>query len=555
MIEQLEKEISETLIPLKNLKQKYTNTDRKTVDNYEQESEKYDYVKRDGFTRDRDRILFSRAFRRLEHKAQIYTHEKGDHFRTRLTHSLEVMQISRSIARNIEVDETLAEAIALGHDIGHTPFGHQGERTLDNILRGVDDLGRKINYSRNVGGFKHNIHSIRVLEKIEVKDEVGSGLNLTWQVLDGILKHTSTHKKNMMFDLKSKFNHDFHLEADQYLDKFDLPNYFLHKTPLTLEGQIVKVADEIAQRQHDLDDGFRDKELSLNLYSIVDQLLETINAIDKNIESKSAIYIEQIENLNNLEERLELIKNLKDKKENSVLLSRMSLVRDIINFFIKDVTLETHALIGTTKISKFGTKLFIHKELVSMSLIGNQLNNKIEELINNEIVNSYDVNRFDGKAVFIIRQIFKAYFENPSQMPPYMLKRLMNQIDEHKMSKELYFGTIEGSIVDPNTKLSSIDFRKTDKLTLKKFISILQLKFDELQFYTEEETYHFKSKEDKTSDFGFTYYHPENAKYTKKQFESFFCDLNRIYLTTIADHIAGMTDNYAKSEYRNLYLV
>src|SRR3712207_947184 len=146
------------------------------------------------FSRDRDRIKFSRAFRRLEHKAQIYSHEKGDHFRTRLTHTLAVSQISRSLAKNLGLDEELVDAITLGHDIGHTPFGHQGERTLDKIMSGEDDLSGKIKYSINYGGFKHNFHSLKVLDELEVKHRYHKGLNLTWQVMEGILKHTKIRR-------------------------------------------------------------------------------------------------------------------------------------------------------------------------------------------------------------------------------------------------------------------------------------------------------------------------------------------------------------------------
>lgn len=246
---------------------------------------------------------------------------------------------------------------------------------------------------------------------------------------------------------------------------------------------------------------------------------------------------------------------MKNKNENSVLLSRMSLVRDIVNYFIKDVTLEAHASVKNIDIKKHDAKLFVHKEIVKMSEIGKQLNEKIEELINNEIVNSYDVNRFDGKAVFIIRQLFKAYFENPNQMPPYMLKRLMYTLRSSKLSNALYFNMPKNGVGDEYSKILNINFRKSDKTILKKFVSILQLKFDDLQLYTLSETYHFKSNENKSGDFGFTYYHPENSKYTKEDFEEYFCEINRTYLTIISDHIAGMTDNYAKMEYKNLYLV
>jgi putative nucleotidyltransferase with HDIG domain len=149
---------------------------------------------RNGFARDKDRILFTRAFRRLQHKTQMFPYEKGDHFRTRLTHTMEVSQIARSLARYLSVDEDLAEAIALGHDIGHTPFGHQGEEVLDGIMSGNDNLGKDIEIQLNHGGFKHNYNSIKILDVTQLKYEDISGLNLSWQVLEGILKHTKINR-------------------------------------------------------------------------------------------------------------------------------------------------------------------------------------------------------------------------------------------------------------------------------------------------------------------------------------------------------------------------
>lgn len=211
-------------------------------------------TERSEFARDRDRILFSRPFRRLQHKAQVFSNEKGDHYRTRLTHTLEVCQISRSLARYLDANEDLAEAIALGHDIGHAPFGHQGERVLDEVMSGEDNLGL-IKYPLNLGGFNHNYNSIRILDVVQSKYENYEGLNLSWQVLEGILKHTKTKSK---WDIKRFVNNE------SLIGKLHLDSKF----SVTLEGQIVEVADEIAQRQHDIDDGLRNKELDLSLIHI-----------------------------------------------------------------------------------------------------------------------------------------------------------------------------------------------------------------------------------------------------------------------------------------------
>lgn len=155
------------------------------------------------FQRDRDRILHCKAFRRLKHKTQVFLTPKGDHYRTRLTHTLEVSQNARTIAKALQLNEDLVEAIALGHDLGHTPFGHAGERVLNTICE---------------GGFRHNEQSVRIVEKLE-KD--GEGLNLTWEVRDGILNHQTS------------------------------------LMPATLEGKIVRLSDKIAYINHDIDDAIR----------------------------------------------------------------------------------------------------------------------------------------------------------------------------------------------------------------------------------------------------------------------------------------------------------
>ncbi|AGB19629.1 deoxyguanosinetriphosphate triphosphohydrolase [Thermoanaerobacterium thermosaccharolyticum] len=170
------------------------------------EEEKCDI--RTDFQRDRDRIIHCKAFRRLSHKTQVFISPEGDHYRTRLTHTLEVAQISKTIARALRLNEDLTEAIALGHDLGHTPFGHSGEQVLNKLLK---------------DGFRHNVQSLRV---VDVLENNGSGLNLTWEVRDGILNHSTSG------------------------------------SPGTLEGKIVQLSDKIAYVNHDIDDAIRGKILT-----------------------------------------------------------------------------------------------------------------------------------------------------------------------------------------------------------------------------------------------------------------------------------------------------
>jgi dGTPase len=175
---------------------------------------------RPAFERDRDRIIHCAAFRRLEYKTQVFVNHEGDYYRTRLTHSLEVAQIARGIARKLRLNEELTEAIALAHDLGHTPFGHAGEDALNALMA-------------DYGGFEHNLQSLRVVELLEERYPLFRGLNLTFETREGLAKHSSFHDSPPAEDLS---------------------DYEMGLTP-TLEAQIINVADEIAYNNHDIDDG------------------------------------------------------------------------------------------------------------------------------------------------------------------------------------------------------------------------------------------------------------------------------------------------------------
>jgi dGTPase len=178
---------------------------------------------RNEFQRDRDRIIHSTAFRRLEYKTQVFVNHEGDLFRTRLTHSLEVAQIGRGIARNLLLHEDLVEAIALAHDLGHTPFGHAGQDALNACMK-------------ESGGFEHNLQSLRVVDELEQKYAEYDGLNLTFEAREGILKHCSRENARQLGDLGERF--------------------LLGQSP-SLEAQVANLADEIAYNNHDVDDGLR----------------------------------------------------------------------------------------------------------------------------------------------------------------------------------------------------------------------------------------------------------------------------------------------------------
>ncbi len=175
------------------------------------------------FQRDRDRIIHSTAFRRLEYKTQVFVNHEGDLFRTRLTHSLEVAQIARSIARNLRLNEDLVEAISLAHDLGHTPFGHAGQDALNACMK-------------DFGGFEHNLQSLRVVDALEERYGAFDGLNLTFETREGILKHCAISNAKKLGDIGQRF---------------------IQKTQPSLEAQVANLADEIAYNNHDIDDGLR----------------------------------------------------------------------------------------------------------------------------------------------------------------------------------------------------------------------------------------------------------------------------------------------------------
>jgi dGTPase len=185
---------------------------------------------RSPFQRDRDRIIHSGAFRRLKHKTQVFVYHEGDYFRTRLTHSLEVAQIARSIARALQLNDDLAEAVALAHDLGHTPFGHAGEEALNKAMQ-------------NFGGFDHNDQTIRVLTHLEQRYAGFDGLNLSWETIEGVVKHNGPVTGDAAGrDPVSEIDKQFHLELENYA---------------SAEAQLANLADDIAYLSHDFDDGLR----------------------------------------------------------------------------------------------------------------------------------------------------------------------------------------------------------------------------------------------------------------------------------------------------------
>ena len=217
------------------------------------------HASRSQFQRDRDRIIHSTAFRRLEYKTQVFLNHEGDLFRTRLTHSLEVAQIGRSLARNLRLNEDLVEAIALAHDLGHTPFGHVGQDVLHECMKGH-------------GGFEHNLQSLRVVDLLEEQYGAFDGLNLMFETREGILKHCSVNNAKVLGDVAQRF---------------------LDKTQPSLEAQLTNLADEIAYNSHDIDDGLRSGLISiaqLEEVEFFDRLWREVQDAHPGLSGRRAIY-------------------------------------------------------------------------------------------------------------------------------------------------------------------------------------------------------------------------------------------------------------------------
>jgi dGTPase len=333
---------------------------------------------RTAFQRDRDRIIHSRAFRRLKHKRQVFLTHSGDHYRTRLTHTLEVSQLARTMARTIGVNEDLVEAIALGHDLGHTPFGHVGEYVLDRIMNGSDNLNGVLK-AGNLGGFKHNYQSLRVVDLNEKKYHF-NGLNLTAAVREGILKHTQLRRESIRYP-------DFVTTGIRY----ELDN------ASTVEGQIVAVCDEIAQRTHDLEDGIRAHYVELE-------------------QVRTLAIVQKVENIFKL--------SMSDSTDNYIY--RNYLIRGLIDYLVTDVidtTLERLARHANVKAGEFSDLV------VCFSDEGQPLQEELNRFIYQEIIATASDERSDDLAARTIRDMFQFYYMTPHLLPTYRLQPILNADD------------------------------------------------------------------------------------------------------------------------------
>lgn len=314
-------------------------------------------VNRTQFQRDRDRIIHANAFRRLEYKTQVFVNHEGDWFRTRLTHSLEVAQIARVIASSLKLDVDLTEAIALAHDLGHTPFGHAGQ---DELNRCLNDLVPE------AGGFEHNLQSLRVVDELEERYPGFNGLNLCFETREGILKHCSLANARKLGEVAQRF---------------------IDRTQPSLEAQLANLADEVAYNNHDVDDGLRSGLITLDqllTVPIVAQHYQTVRKQWPDIPDKRAV---------------------------------AETIRQMINTLIMDVTqttlqrLKRAAPASADEVRSCGPMVAFSDEMRAKA-------DELKRFLFKELYRHYRVARMTAKARTVVRQLFEAFLEEPGLLPP-----------------------------------------------------------------------------------------------------------------------------------------
>jgi dGTPase len=445
------------------------------------------------FDRDRDRILYSKAFRRLSGKTQVFVVGNDDHIRTRLTHTLEVAQISNTISKYFGFDVSLTEAISLGHDIGHTPFGHVGERTLNYIMNGcciIKDFNNNLPNSEK--GFKHNWQGLRVVSELEQLQKEYFGLNLTDYTAWGILNHSNkVHKECNRRSKQNACNlllNGQECKGEQLkgfkVDFYNKYNNVINEDSWTMEGLVVAIADEIAQRHHDIEDGIEAKILSKK---------DIIEEFEKCFIDYLSIKDKQ------------LVKYIKDEKEKIYYLPTLSklIVNFLTNRLIIDTTERLSEIVKQFSLTCEDDFYKCKKDIRSITGLDNIINycadfklkeKEFKRYLSSRILNSHKAQSMDGKADYIIRQLFKAYITNPQQLPDKTIITLYRNL----LDKE-HFENLEG------------------KYSVESLTGLLR---DRL------EKDHFTSCE--------PYY-------------------KSILLRVICDYIAGMSDNYATKQYAMLY--
>lgn len=317
------------------------------------------------FQRDRDRIVHSSAFRRLKQKTQVFVAHEGDHYRTRLTHSLEVAQVARSIARTLRLDEDLAEALALAHDLGHPPFGHAGEDQLDDCMRDFD-------------GFDHNAQTLRVVTKLETRYPLFDGLNLVWETLEGLVKHNGPllTPDTMIDSLPAAFR-EFAYINELELNQFAGP-----------EAQVAAVSDDIAYNNHDIDDG-----IAAGVFTIEELMeLPLVGDVFRSVKIEHPVL---------------------DTKR-----ATLEAVRRLIGLWIGDVVGETRRRLEKHKPKSAADIRALNEPIVAFSEEFEYQQRALRAFLFERMYKHYKVNRMRSQAKRILKDLFEVFLNEPDTLPP-----------------------------------------------------------------------------------------------------------------------------------------
>ncbi len=313
---------------------------------------------RSPFQRDRDRIIHSAAFRRLKHKTQVFVNTEGDHYRTRITHSIEVAQIARTISRYLNLNDDLTETLSLAHDLGHTPFGHAGEDALNECMH-------------EHGGFDHNLQTLRIVMFIETKYVKFKGLNLTLETLDGLLKHNGPYYDNT--------------DVINLIGIKNLKNKINLKTHPSLEAQIASISDDIAYNNHDIQDGYRANLFNINELkeiSFFNEILKNYPIKIKKIDSRILIY---------------------------------QMVRDSINLMVKDLIKNSLINFKVNKISKLSDVYKSENKLICFSTNYESIIEEIRDFLSSKMYKNNKVLKKNNEGKKIIEKLFKVISNNPKK--------------------------------------------------------------------------------------------------------------------------------------------
>ncbi len=326
---------------------------------------------RSPFRRDCDRVIHSTAFRRLKHKTQVFVFHEGDHYRTRLTHSLEVAQIARALARQLGLDEDLTETLALAHDLGHPPFGHAGERALDKCLKAH-------------GGFDHNAQTLRVLTALEHRYPEFDGLNLTWESLEGIVKHNGPLTERSGAPAGRYVESGIPVGISDYNEKYDLELWSF----ASLEAQVAAFADDIAYDAHDIDDGLRAGLFRVDDLKVVPPIAEIIAEIDAHYPA------------------------LADIRRGA------ELVRELISYLISAVYSEAGKRLEAAKPQSAHDVRHHHRPLIAFPADVEQEETEIKAFLKVRMYRHERVMRVMGEAEQILFDLFARYQRSPGDLPP-----------------------------------------------------------------------------------------------------------------------------------------